>query len=219
MLTLAFDTSNSTISIALLQDQKLVDQILVEESGKQAEILILQIEKILQRHQIWYQDLHLLAATNGPGSFTGVRIGLAVARTLRIATNLPLVLINSLEALNYSQRHRDGVNFIAIDAKMNELFIASFVGKKNIVEPRLVKLEELTDFLPKTEFLALGSGKNIIAEIAATENLPYAIAQENDHIQAENVGLLALEKFHQKKFNENYDPLYLRDAKITQRKQ
>ncbi len=218
MLILAFDTTNSTISVALLQDHKLLDQILIEESGRQAELLNVQIEKILQRNNLHYQNLDLLAATNGPGSFTGVRIGLSVARTLRIATNLPLILVNSLAALHYPHRHRDIINFIAIDAKMDEFFIAAFLADKNIIAPQLVKSDQLPDLLPHTKFLTCGSGKNTIAEIAAKKNLLCEITTEDNHVKAENVGLLAAEKFLTKDFSENYDPLYLRDAKITERK-
>jgi len=111
MLILAFDTTNSTLSVALLEGEKILCQNLILESGKQSELLIPEIEKILQENKIWYQDLDLITATKGPGSFTGVRIGLAVARTLKIATNLPLILINSLEALAFKQRSFSGEIF------------------------------------------------------------------------------------------------------------
>ncbi|NBV06922.1 MAG: tRNA (adenosine(37)-N6)-threonylcarbamoyltransferase complex dimerization subunit type 1 TsaB [Proteobacteria bacterium] len=223
MLILAFDTTNSTLSVALLEGEKILCQNLILESGKQSELLIPEIEKILQENKIWYQDLDLITATKGPGSFTGVRIGLAVARTLKIATNLPLILINSLEALAFKQRSFSGEIFAAIDAQMDELFIGSFLSQGNqiteLTESQLVKRAEVLDFLPKQNFLLCGSGKKIISTTLSEKNLPYEISADDDIIEASLVGLLALEKFHsQKDFSKNRDPLYLRGAKITQRK-
>lgn len=100
MLILAFDTSGSALSVALLSEEKILAKNIISESGKQSELLIPEIEKLLRAQKIWYQDLSLIVATKGPGSFTGTRIGLTTARILKIATNLPLILINSDEVKN-----------------------------------------------------------------------------------------------------------------------
>jgi tRNA threonylcarbamoyladenosine biosynthesis protein TsaB len=101
VLILVFDTAGSNLFVALLSEEKILTQNVISESGKQAELLIPEIEKILREQKIWYQDLGLIVATKGPGSFTGTRIGLTVARTLKLATNLPLILINSDEVKNF----------------------------------------------------------------------------------------------------------------------
>ena len=221
MRILAFDTTNSTLSVALLQDQQILSKNTILESGKQAEMLILEIEKILAENKIWYQDLDLIAATQGPGSFTGVRIGLTTARSLKIATNLPLILINSLEALAFNHRNHRGEIFVAIDAKMDEFFIGSFLvqdGKiTQLTESQLVRQEDILNFLPSKNFLLCGSGKRIISEILSTRNTPFAL-NDDEVIEADAVGLLALEKFYSQKPQENFDPLYLREARITARK-
>ncbi len=100
MLILAFDTAGLTLSVALFDDEKILAQNVIFESGRQAELLIPEIEKLLHEQKIWYQDLGLIVATKGPGSFTGTRIGLTMARTLKLATNIPLILINSDEVSN-----------------------------------------------------------------------------------------------------------------------
>lgn len=210
---LAFDTTNSTLSVALLQDQKILAKNTIRESGKQAEMLIPEIEKILRENKIWYQDLDLIAVTQGPGSFTGVRIGLTVARTLKIATNRPLILINSLEALAFKHREHEGEILVAIDAKMDELFIGKFLAHKGritiVLESQLVKLEDIKKILPTEDFLLCGSGKKIIAKITRKK-----IIDEEEMIEADVVGLLALEKSP----SQASDPLYLRGPKITERK-
>jgi tRNA threonylcarbamoyladenosine biosynthesis protein TsaB len=101
MLTLGFDTAGSTLSVALLREEKILGKTVISESGRQSELLIVEIEKILRQQKIWYQDLDLIVTTKGPGSFTGTRIGLTAARTIKAATNLPLILINSDEVKNF----------------------------------------------------------------------------------------------------------------------
>lgn len=100
MLILAFDTCGSTLSVALLDEEKILVQNIIHESGRQSELLIPEIENILREQEVWYPDLGLIVATKGPGSFTGTRIGLTVARILKIATALPLILIDSNEVNN-----------------------------------------------------------------------------------------------------------------------
>ncbi|MBU6140837.1 MAG: tRNA (adenosine(37)-N6)-threonylcarbamoyltransferase complex dimerization subunit type 1 TsaB [Proteobacteria bacterium] len=100
MLVLAFDTAGLELSVALLKEKKLLAKNTINEIGKQSELLIPEIEKILREQKIWYQDLDLIVTTKGPGSFTGTRIGLTVARIIKASTNLPLILINSDEVKN-----------------------------------------------------------------------------------------------------------------------
>lgn len=101
MLILAFDTAGSDLSAAILNEEKVLSKNTIFESGKQSELLIVEIEKLLREQKIWYQDLDLIVATKGPGSFTGTRIGLTAARVIKAATNLPLILINSDEVKNF----------------------------------------------------------------------------------------------------------------------
>lgn len=210
---LAFDTTNSTLSVALLEDRKVIAKNTIRDSGKQAELLIPEIEKVLRENKIWYQDLDLIAVTQGPGSFTGVRIGLTVARTLKVATNLPLVLVNSLEALAFKHRDYEGEIFAAIDAKMDEFFVGKFFAQNGklttVLESQIVKLEDITKILPNRNFLLCGSGKKIIADLTKQK-----ITDEEEIIEADSVGLLALEKTP----SYDHNALYLRGPKITERK-
>lgn len=218
MRVLAFDTSNSGFSLVLIDDQKVLSKTIIEENGKQAELLVPTIENALRQNNIWYDDLDLIAAIQGPGSFTGVRIGLSVARTLKIATNLPLILINSLEALNFPNRNYEGEVFAVIDAGMDEFFIATFQQKEIITEPQLATFDNLSNFLPKNNFLICGSGQKIASEIAAQKKLNFKIAS-NIAIDPVDIALLALQKYQaSNSTQQNHQPVYLRGPRITQRK-
>ncbi len=215
MLTLAFDTTATTLSTSLLDDKKILAKNTIFESGKQSELLIPEIEKILRQEKIWYQDLDLIAATNGPGSFTGSRIGLTAARSLKIATNLPLILVNSCEAITFKYRQHSGKIFVALDAASDEFFCAEYFVEnekiKEVMEPCLTRLDELSQILPKENFFLCGSGKKLV-------KTKCEMSDEDDILEADLVGLLALEKFHAKNFPKNLDPIYLRAPRISARK-
>jgi tRNA threonylcarbamoyladenosine biosynthesis protein TsaB len=224
-LILAFDTSASGFSVALLANKKILSKTVISESGKQSELLIPEIEKILFQNKIWYQNLDLIAATNGPGSFTGTRIGLSVARTLKLSTSLPLILVNSCEAIAYKYREKMEKIFVLLDAKAGDFFYAEYekqIPKQELVLgsiPRLARLEDLHQIFPKEKFFLCGSGKKIAAEILEKENYDFEMSNEEDEIEADLIALLALEKFTKNnKGSKNLEPIYLRAPRITERK-
>ncbi len=205
MLILAFDTTESSLSVALLDDEKILAKNIILENAKHSELLIVEIEKLLRARNIWYEDLDLIATTNGPGSFTGVRVGLTAARTMRIALDIPLILLNSCEVLAYKYRKENKKILVIMDAKADEFFIAEFLAKdgelSEIKASRLVKKEEVKKNLPNTKFIICGSG-----------------SENKDTIEAELVGLLALKKFRQGKITTDFNPSYLREPRIEKRK-
>jgi tRNA threonylcarbamoyladenosine biosynthesis protein TsaB len=214
MKILAFTTSDSSISVALISDKKLIAKNNIDESGRQSELTVLEIEKILTQNKIWYNDLDLISTTNGPGSFTGTRIALTCARTLKISTNIPLVLLNSCEVIAYKYRKISDNIFVLIDAKADEFFYS-----QNQSQPQLAKLEDLSKIFPKKSFFLCGSGKKIAAEILQKENLEFVTNEEKDEIEADLVGFLALKKFQKQKISsQNLNPIYLREPKISARK-
>lgn len=204
MKILAFDTSNGVLSIALLEDQRILELVNIQENGKQAEMLVPLIEEVLHRQKIWHNNLDLIATTKGPGSFTGVRIGLSCARTIKLATNLPLLLVDSLTAIAYKHRAHHGKILAAIDAKMDEFFVAEFFAENGkltrLTESRLVDSINFAEISSKHNFIC-GSAKNI-----------------EDNVSANLIGLIAYEEFKNGGNFEDVDPAYLRMPRISERK-
>ncbi len=203
MKILAFDTSNSYLSVALLEDKNLLQIINIDDSNQQSQMLLPLIEKILRDNNIWYQDLNLVATTKGPGSFTGVRVGLACAKTLAISLNAPLVTVDSLEAVAYKYRQKSEKILVIFDAKMDEFFVAEFLCENEklttILPSKLMTREELEN-VNKEEVFLCGTAVN-----------------PDDQITADLVGMLAYEKFLSADFG-NSNPAYLRLPRITERK-
>ncbi len=245
MRILAFDTSASGFSVAIAENEKILSQKIITQSGKQSEFLILEIEKLLRENKIWYQDLDLITTTNGPGSFTGTRIGLTAARAIKLATNLPLILINSCEAVAYKYREKSENIFVLLDARGDDFFYAKYDAKEILKQvqddaesearsrpdlchpelvsgsptPQLAKLADLPNIFPKEPFFLCGSGKTIAAAILKKENFKFEMNESDDEIEANLLALLALEKFQKDgRGSKNLDPIYLRAPRISERK-
>lgn len=225
MLILAFDTTNNSTSVCLAQDDKILQKITIQEAGQQSEKLISLFEEILKNNKIWYQDLNLIAYTNGPGSFTGVRIGLTTAKTLHLTTKIPLLALNSTEVISYKYFLKYGAKFpkisVVIDAKSDELFVAKFNVKNDVLEMTqeccLLSLENINNYFSNDEFLA-GSGKKIVAQVLGNNNFD----DEEDLVEADLIAILAYEKYKQNpdliNDERNHQAFYAREPKISQRK-
>jgi tRNA threonylcarbamoyladenosine biosynthesis protein TsaB len=222
MKILALDTTNSTLSVAVLSGTSLLSQKNIFENNKHSELLIPVIEECLNQAKIWYQDLDLIAFTNGPGSFTGIRVGYSCAKALAISTNLPVFALSSLEAIAYSylQELRNGIGKILVvnDARLEEFFIQEFVLENDCLkasfEPMMIGALELKNFLPDEKFLLAGSAKNIIKDQIKNA----VILQKEDFIDAKNIALLAMENYRKQEGSVQNQALYIRKPKISERK-
>lgn len=218
---LAFDTTGSGISIAILKDDKIISAKEISAGNMQAEILIPTIEECLNEATIWYQDLDLLAVTNGPGSFTSIRVGFTTAKALKLATNLPLIAINSLEAIAYEYKNSGYKKILVVmDAKLDELFIQEFLVENNILksvtEPQLISTGEIGDFLPKEKFFLAGNAQELISD--SLKNHQYFSSGKSDYVNATNIALLAQGIYKNNPEEINSDALYIRKPRISERK-
>ncbi len=121
---LAIDTSGPRLQLALAGDRLAVRA--VEEMAKgHAEILFDRIGRLLAENQIAYHQLTRLAVTTGPGSFSGLRIGISAARGLGLALNLPVIGVPNLLALSLGAEPGQPVD-VVLDARRSEFYVQSF---------------------------------------------------------------------------------------------
>jgi tRNA threonylcarbamoyl adenosine modification protein YeaZ len=99
MKVLGLDTSSNATSIAVIEDNKLICEYTVNTKTTHSQKLMPMIENMLKISEINVNDMDMIAICQGPGSFTGLRIGMATAKALSHVNNLPIVGVNSLELL------------------------------------------------------------------------------------------------------------------------
>lgn len=146
LLTLAIDTAAPRLQLGLCRSDSSVD-VMVEDIAKgHAEILFDRLERLLSRNGVGYADLERIAVTTGPGSFTGLRIGLSAARGLGVARHVPVLGIPSLLALSLSAP--SGPVAVLLDARRDEAYMEMFPapGKRG-AGPRLVPMAAARDML------------------------------------------------------------------------
>lgn len=167
MLVLAADSSLPLLSVALLSDRALLGAVALEGKGSRNEKLLPAIDWLLAESGKQKKDVDLFATTRGPGSFTGVRIGLATIQGLALALGKPVVAMSTHEAIALgegasSDEASDNLARIAVydDAGRGEFYLSVFEGHREVIAPRLAteqQREELTRgaalVLPVAEFL------------------------------------------------------------------
>ena len=124
-ITLAIDTAAPRLQLALLLADGQVDVSIDEIATGHAELIFERIATLLGRNHIGYADLQRVVTTTGPGSFTGLRIGLSAARGIGLARGIPVVGVSSLIALSLTAT---GPTTILLDARRGEAYFQTFSG-------------------------------------------------------------------------------------------
>lgn len=142
-LILAVDTTGEFGSLALSEGETLLEEILLHSPEGFGHILFPQIERLLDRHECSLHDVDCFAGLAGPGSFTGVRIGLTAVKGLSEATGRPAVAVSNLEAL--ASFGGAPLRAPVLDARRGEIYGAVYDAELNLVVPEVVA--KFTDWL------------------------------------------------------------------------
>ena len=124
-ITLAIDTAAPRLQLGLLLADGRVDVSVEDMATGQAEAIFGRIAELLDRNGLGYGDLDRVVTTTGPGSFTGLRIGLSAARGIGLARGIPVVGVSSLVALSLGA---EGPSTVLLDARRDEAYFQIFAG-------------------------------------------------------------------------------------------
>ncbi len=189
MNILSIDTSTGILSIALKTESSYEER-MIEGNFSHSEDLLLEIESILKRAGIAIKNLDLLVCTRGPGSFTGLRVGMATLKGFSSALSIPLVSIPTLAAIEKSADLYNGAILSVIDAKKKRFYLRLSDKASAIIEDRDGNPEDIIKFLdsnaptlitgPDAESFAkkakeLNPNINIIVDGFAPRNLSKAL--------------------------------------------
>ncbi len=167
MNILALDTTTSACSVALWADEAVVSRSVMMERGH-AEALLPMVRDVLNEASRAFPEIDALAVTIGPGAFTGLRIGLAAARGMALAANIPCVGVTSLEAIaeGVGCEERAGrALLVALDSKRGDLFAQVFdAGGPPLGSPVAVSYDGLMDILPPRPIVVAGTAAPAVVE-------------------------------------------------------
>lgn len=223
----AFDTSSSSGSIAILDDDRLVAELTVAQPGVHGQWLLKAFDSLLKDTGVRLFDIDLYAVGAGPGSFTGLRIGISAVKGLAWASGRRVVGVSTLEALAMNFRGANSTVCPILDARKGEVYAAVYGFSADtcrvIIEEAAFKPDELfqriRDCGLDTSVVFLGSGlEQYQGRIKAS--LPDArLAQAALwHVRAMNVGLLALTSIDSARSPAGLTPVYLRKSEVEAKK-
>lgn len=166
MKYLTIDTTSKVTALALAEEGQLVAESFLQTTKTHSERLIPMLDQLLGAAAWKLQDLDFIGVVRGPGSFTGIRIGIATAQGLAEVLSLPLVGVLSLDALAWGGYGRDEAIVPILDARKNEWYTACYSWEKALerpeylIQPRAVEPERWLEELARMDrtILFLGDG-------------------------------------------------------------
>ena len=227
MLLLAFETSAKAASVALFDGNNLLGEQYQNTGLTHSQTLMVMAEALLSQCGKTAQDVQAVAVANGPGSFTGVRIGVAAAKGFAWGADIPLYGVSTLEAMALGLGAWEGVICPVMDARRSQVYSSLFYVNQGIVtratEDRAISLAELAEelkILSKPIFL-VGDGSNLCYN-TLLESVPTLILppEHRLHQRAVGVGLAALKKIQTGQPGNSSDaaPNYLRLSQAEREK-
>jgi tRNA threonylcarbamoyladenosine biosynthesis protein TsaB len=174
MLILGIETSNGKCSVALSLDGQILYSIYNSENSKQAEHLIVIIQEVLKKVSRGFSEIDYIASSTGPGSFTGIRIGLAGAKGLALALDKKVIGVNNFETIFYrieQQVKKADHKLAIINAYRNELYICQKIGDE-IYPAELISKENLSHYCSQDNKLVIAGNGAIEATFPGVDILP-----------------------------------------------
>ncbi|RKQ28324.1 tRNA (adenosine(37)-N6)-threonylcarbamoyltransferase complex dimerization subunit type 1 TsaB [Oceanobacillus halophilus] len=218
MYVLTIDTSNQVMGVAILKDDVVIGEIVTNIAKNHSVRLMPAIEQLMQEVSLTPDQLNRIVVAKGPGSYTGVRIGLSTAKSMAWALGIPVVGVSSLEVLAYQGRFFDGYICPFFDARRGLVFTGIYQWKEDklnlVYEEKNISMEEALNKLKKagekTLFLspdlALHKERihDVLEDLAVLPDGPYHLA---------NPGFLGLAGLNKEPDNTHgLTPNYLRLA-------
>lgn len=130
MKILSIDTASNLCTVAILENTKCIKEITVNDARNHSEKIMPVIEQVLQETNFTLKDIDLIVCDKGPGSFTGIRIGVGTVLAFQDALSIPCVGINALETLAYNIK-QNGLICSLIDARNNNVYYGLFKHSNN----------------------------------------------------------------------------------------
>jgi len=220
MYYLCIETATTVCSIALMQNDKVIGLKESVRKNSHAEVITVFIQELLNDHQLDVSDLEAIAVSKGPGSYTGLRIGVSTAKGLCYAGTKPLIAINTLHSMtagmirrSAGQHPENTIYCPMIDARRLEVYDALFdrSGKKiRKTKADIIDTHSFLDILKDQPIVFFGDGAEKCKEVITHPN---AIFITDFRPSASFMALLVIQKVKEQQFEDvaYFEPFYLKD--------
>ncbi len=185
--SLLLDSSDKNLSVGLSKDGVFFDSISYEAWQRQSEYMITEIDAMLEKHSITKDDISAVAVGKGPGSYTGIRIAMSIAKTISYALSCPLYLISSLQLLEDAS---DKPSICLMNARSKRSYIGVYKGKEVIMEDKIMDNPKVLEYVNEhPDYLVCGDVSYLGLEAKEPEILAnLSRMQDKEHLSEEPLG-------------------------------
>ena len=217
---LHLETCTKMCSVALSENGKLLDCIENDaENYIHGEYLTVFIEEILSKNQLLPNQLAGVSFSSGPGSYTGLRIGLSVAKGLCFALSIPLISVSTLKvlALTGKEKYPNSTLVPMLDARRNEVYCEIFDKELTSIKPLSADVLDEKSYQNFEPFVYFGDGAEKMSTHWENRKITF---DESIKLSAKGQVALAYEKFNQNEYEDvaYFTPLYLKEFIIEGKK-
>ena len=215
MKILSIDTASNLCTVALLENENCIKEIIVNDARNHSEKIMPIIEQILKETNLTLKDINLIVCDKGPGSFTGIRIGVGTVLAFQDCLNIPCIGISSLEALAYNVK-KDGIICSLIDAKNSNLYLGLFKLENNeytqIDNFEFKTVSDVLDLLKKykSPITFVGDGA-VVHKDFLQANFTNCLFIDQNELSSYSLGIAGLNTY-KKGIETSLMPLYLRKS-------
>ena len=222
MKILAIDSSGLVASVAIVTEDDLIAEYTVNYKITHSQTLMPMLDEIVQMTDVKLKDLDGIAISEGPGSFTGLRIGAATVKGLGLALNIPIIPVPTVDGLAYNLYKAKVIICPLIDSRRNQVYTGLYKWVDDeftvVSEQKVVGIEEIADEINEAfeEVIFLGDGVRVFEEkLKELIDVPYSFAPPHVSKQrAGAIGALGLEylKKGMTVHADDFAPIYLRKS-------
>ena len=145
MITIFLDSSNRDMSVGIADDNKLIEVVSYEAWQSQSEVMVPELDKLLTKHNVSRSDIKDIFVANGPGSYTGVRIAVTIAKTISTCLNVDIYPVSSLQIL----KDGDKPSICLINARSKRSYVGVYQNEKCLLEDQIMTNEEVLRYIAK----------------------------------------------------------------------
>lgn len=210
MLILGISTSSNIASVALSKDAECIKELNINNNKTHSETLVPLINELLSETNIKLQDINLIACDNGPGSFTGIRIGISTVKAIAESLNIPVIAVSSLEGLAYNISSSECICSL-IDARSNQVYCGLFDSNHTLIGNYMADdINAVLKVINQTKNVTfVGDGA-----VAHKDLLNISDFKSDNLLHAKNINLCAFDKFSKGEIlnADSILPMYLRKS-------
>lgn len=218
---ISLETASTNCSVCIYDENTLLA--LREDpspSYTHGELLHVFMEEAMTEAGLHWSDLDAVAVSKGPGSYTGLRIGVASAKGLCFSLGIPLIAVETLKGMALQIQDADGVLIPMLDARRMEAYVAIFDSRHNQIGPtraEVITADSFSQWVARGPVHLLGNGVKKCREVLTHPNFQFHTEVQPG---SREIGILANRKYHAGAFEEvaYFEPFYLKDFILQQKK-